>query len=215
MTPFILRILRLIGGLMIFATGIVLTLHAQIGYAPWDVFHVGLSTTFGITIGTASIYVSIGLVLIGLLLGEKPGLGTLLSMVLLGIFIDGVLGLDIIPVARTFPTGVFMMIAGLFVIAFAAFLYIGSGFGASPADTLMVALKRRTGWPIGLCRGGNEVIVALLGWRLGGMLGIGTLIGAFGIGVCIQWIFGALGFDPTRISHETLHESASRFRRAS
>ncbi len=204
MKQFYLRLLRLICGLILYALGIVVTLNANIGYAPWEVFHVGFSKTTGISLGTASILVGAIILILTIMLGEKVGLGTILNMVLIGVFLDVILGLHIIPSTHNFAIGILMLIAGLFIIALASYFYIGSAFGAGPRDSLMVALTRKTKLPVGVCRGTIELLAVFAGWRLGGMFGIGTIISAFAIGFCVQTTFKLLRFDTTKIQHETL-----------
>ncbi|KPU43264.1 hypothetical protein OXPF_32780 [Oxobacter pfennigii] len=204
MRQFYNRLLRLIWGLFLYAVGIVVTLNAHIGYAPWEVFHVGFAKTAGISIGTASIIAGAVIGIIALLLGEKLGLGTILNMLLIGVFLDLILGFHIIPMASSFAFGIIMLIIGLFVIALASYFYIGSAFGAGPRDSLMVALTRKTRLPIGVCRGMIELLAVFAGWRLGGMFGIGTIISALTIGFCVQITFRLLKFDTTEIQHETL-----------
>lgn len=204
MRQFSTRLLRLIWGLFLYAVGIVVTINAHIGYAPWDVFHVGLAKTSGMSIGTASILTGVVIVILTAFLGEKLGLGTLLNMVLIGVFLDILLGFHIIPVADSFVSGLIMMVVGLYIIALATYFYIGSAFGAGPRDSFMVALTRKTRLPIGVCRGIIELLAVLVGWRLGGMVGIGTIISAFVIGFCIQTTFKVLKFDATSVDHETL-----------
>lgn len=204
MRQFSTRLLRLIWGLFLYAVGIVVTINAHIGYAPWDVFHVGLAKTTGMSIGTASILTGVVIVILTAFLGEKLGLGTLLNMVLIGVFLDILLGFHIIPVADSFVSGFIMMVVGLYIIALATYFYIGSAFGAGPRDSFMVAFTRKTRLPIGVCRGIIELLAVLVGWRLGGMVGIGTIISAFVIGFCIQTTFKVLKFDATSVDHETL-----------
>lgn len=207
MKPFRVRVLRLIVGLFLYSLGIVVTMNANIGYAPWDVFHVGLAKTIGMSIGLVSILAGIMIGFITVLLGEKLGFGTILNMVLIGLFLDLLLQLNIIPVVDHFLIGVIMMMAGLFIIALASYFYIGSGFGAGPRDSLMVALTRKTGLSIGICRGTIELMAVFIGWRLGGMAGIGTVISAFAIGFCVQITFKWLKFDATKVNHETLDQT--------
>lgn len=204
MKQFFARLLRLIWGLFLYALGIVVTMNAQIGYAPWDVFHVGLAKMTGMSIGTASIVTGVVIVVITVFLGETLGLGTLLNMVLIGVFIDILLGFQIIPVADSFTVGLMMMIVGLYINALATYFYIGSAFGAGPRDSFMVALTRKTRLPVGVCRVIIELSAVLVGWKLGGMVGIGTIISAFAIGFCIQTTFKVLKFDATEVDHETL-----------
>ncbi len=203
------RILGLLFGLFLYSLGIVLTLKANIGYAPWEVLHVGLSRTTGMSIGVASILVGLLIGLVVWLMKESLGLGTLLNMILIGIFIDILILLDFIPKMNQFPQGLLLMVIGLFVISFGSYFYIGSGFGAGPRDSLMVVLTRKTGLPVGVCRGGIELTAVFVGWLLGGMVGIGTVIAAFGIGLCVQITFKILKFDPTTVKHETLRQTIS------
>ncbi len=207
MKQFYIRLLRLIWGLFLYSLGIVVTLDAHIGYAPWEVFHVGLSKTIGISIGTASIGTGLIIVILTVFLGEKLGLGTILNMVLIGVFLDVILGLHIIPTASSFLPGIIMLIVGLFIIALASYFYIGSGFGAGPRDSLMVALTRKTKLPLGVCRGIIELLAVFVGWKLGGMVGVGTIISAFMIGFCVQLTFKLLNFDATEVNHETLDQT--------
>lgn len=198
------RLLRLILGLFLYSLGIVVTMNAHIGYAPWDVFHVGLAKTIGMSIGTVSIIAGVIIGIITILLGEKLGLGTILNMVLIGVFLDVLIAFSIIPIASNFITGILMMIAGLFIIALASYFYIGSAFGAGPRDSLMVVLTRKTGLPVGVCRGTIELLAVFIGWKLGGMVGVGTIMSAFVIGFCVQVTFKLLKFDATQVKHETL-----------
>ena len=212
MKSFVRRMVRLLLGLLLYALGIVLTLNARIGYGPWEVFHVGLSETLGMSIGVASIVTGIAIALLALIIGEKLGLGTVLNMVLIGVFLDAILALAFIPVATLFWPGVLMMISGLFVIALGSYFYIGSGFGAGPRDSLMVALTRKTRLPVGVIRGGIELAAVLVGWRLGGMVGLGTVLAAVLIGFCVQLTFRLLRFDPTSVKHESLLATWHGFR---
>lgn len=215
MKVFYLRFLRLLFGLLLYSLGIVMTLKASIGYAPWEVFHVGLAKSTGISIGNASIAAGLVIGIAAVLLGEKLGLGTILNMVFIGIFLDIILKFNWIPEATGLLQGLPLLIGGLFVISLASYFYIGSGFGAGPRDSLMVALTRRTRLPVGLCRGTIEILAVLVGWRLGGMVGIGTVISAFAIGFCIQTTFRLLKFDATSVSHETLDVTFRTLHRSS
>lgn len=201
------RLLRLILGLFLYALGIVLTMKAQIGYAPWEVFHAGLGKTIGMSIGNVSILTGLLIVVLAFFMGEKLGLGTVLNMVLIGVFMDILLEAGVIPAASHWTWGFLLLMAGLFVISLASYFYIGSGFGAGPRDSLMVALTRKTGLAVGVCRGAIELAAVVTGWLMGGLLGAGTLISAFAIGLCVQFTFRMLRFDPTRIQHETLTQT--------
>jgi len=207
MKQFLLRFTNMITGLIFYAAGIVLMINANIGYAPWEVFHVGLANTIGLTIGVTSIIAGIVIVIIVTVLGEKLGFGTICSMVLTGVFIDIIFYLNIIPIANNLLIGIIMLISGLFIIALGSFFYIRSAFGVGPRDNLMVVLARKTKLPVGLCRSIIELLVTVIGWLLGGMIGIGTIISVIAVGFCIQIVFKIFKFDVTVIKHETLSDS--------
>jgi len=204
MTNYTKRIFKLLFGLFLFAFGIVMTMKANIGFAPWDVLHQGIADTIKMTFGQVSIWVGLIICIISIFLGEKFGIGTVLNIILIGLLIDIILLLDIIPQMNKYISGIILMTAGLFTIALATYFYIDSGFCAGPRDALMVAIERKTGLAIGLCRGMLEVSAVLAGWLLGGPVGFGTILSAFGISFCIQIVFTLLKFDPTKIEHETL-----------
>ena len=200
----LLRIFRLFLGLFLYALGIVLTMKARIGFAPWEVFHAGIGTAIGMSIGNVSIIAGLAIGVVALLLGERLGAGTICNMIFIGIFIDLLLNLGFIPEMQNFLLGLVLLISGLFTIALASYFYISSGYGAGPRDSLMVALTKKTHLPIGVCRGGLESLAVLIGWLLGGMVGMGTVVSALLIGFCIQITFKVLRFDPTTIVHEDI-----------
>jgi uncharacterized membrane protein YczE len=201
------RFSSLLFGLFLFALGIVMTMNANLGFAPWDVFHKGMSNVLSISIGNASILLGLLICVIVAIAGERLGVGTILNMVLIGIFLDRILAMQIIPVMNGFIQGFALMTGGLFIISFGSFFYMGSGFGAGPRDSLMVVLERKTGLPVGVCRALIEASAVLFGWLMGGPVGIGTVLAAFGIGLCIQVTFSLLRFDAKAVRHETLAET--------
>lgn len=194
-------------GLFLYALGIVLTIKANIGYGPWEVFHVGLGNALGISIGNASIIVGFLIIIITLALGEQIGIGTISNMLFIGIFIDLIMRFEIIPMISSMYLGILILVIGLYIISIGSYFYIGSGFGAGPRDSLMVMLTRKIKLPIGVIRAGIEIAATCSGWLLGGMVGIGTIIAGFAIGMCIQSTFSILKFDPTIVKHSNLLES--------
>lgn len=201
---FWVRLIKLIFGLFLHGLGIVMQIQANIGYAPWDVLHTGLATTIGVTIGQASIAVGLALLFVNSILKEPLGLGTVLNMLLVGIFVDLILMTGLIPQMDHLISGIALLIIGLIVLAFGVYFYIGSGFGAGPRDTLMVALNRRLRIPVGIARTSIEMTALVIGWLLGGMVGIGTIMAVFLIGLILQVLFDWLRFDPKQIQHEKL-----------
>lgn len=212
MNNFFRRFIYLLIGLLLYALGIVITMKANLGFAPWEVFHWGIGKTIGMTIGNVSILTGLLICVIVILMGEKLGLGTILNMILIGVFIDLLMSFTLIPQINGLISGTAMMIAGLFIISFGSYFYISSGFGAGPRDSLMVAIKRKTKLPVGLCRGMLEISVVLSGWMLGGPVGIGTVLAAFGISFCIQIVFSLMKFEATSVQHETLDVTRRNFK---
>ncbi|MGV8907147.1 MAG: YczE/YyaS/YitT family protein [Acetobacterium sp.] len=203
MSSYILRFLKLNFGLFLYGLGIIITMRANVGYAPWEVLHSGISQTLGVSIGLINTSVGAIIVVISCLLGEKIGIGTIFNMFMIGLFMDLILFLNFIPLIQNFWIGSAAMIFGLFIIALGTYFYISSSFGAGPRDSLMVAITRKTKLPVGLCRGILEVSVVIIGWFLGGQVGLGTVLSAFAIGICVQIIFSIFNFDPTKAKHET------------
>lgn len=207
-----LRTLKLIWGLFLFALGVVLTIQANIGLAPWDAFSVGVSNITGITYGNVVILTGVGILIFILLLKEKIGLGTILNTVLIGAMSDILLGLKIIPVMDNFFFGLIMLLVGQIVISFGSYFYIGQGLGSGPRDSLMIALsKRLPNVSIGVIRGGIEGTALIIGWLLGAKVGIGTIISVFGIGFIIQYTFKLLRFNVKAVKHDSLFDTAKSF----
>ncbi|PAB60176.1 YczE/YyaS/YitT family protein [Anaeromicrobium sediminis] len=195
------NVVRLILGLFLYALGIALTVQANLGVAPWDAFHQGLSNMIGITFGQASIVVGLIIVFFNIILSEKVGIATILNMFLIGLFIDMIFGSGIIQKSNSIPIGFMMLITGMFVIAIATWLYVGAGLGSGPRDGLMVALTRKTNHTVGLIRSLIELTALILGASLGGQIGIGTAILAFCIGPIVQITFKLLKFNIREVEH--------------
>ena len=208
-----LTIIRLFAGLFLYAVGIVMTINANIGLAPWDVFHQGLSKTFGITIGQASIGIGIIIVIINSLFKEKVGWGTLSNMIFIGMFVDFLMLNHIIPEFENLVLRALMMFSGMFVLGVATYLYIGVGLGAGPRDGLMVALTKRTGKSVRLVRNTIETVVVIIGYFLGGTVGAGTLIMALTIGVFVQLAFQLFKFDVKKVEHRFIDEDIRHIRK--
>ena len=210
MKDFLARLVSLTIGLFLFALGIVVTIKASVGYAPWDVFHVGIANTFGLSIGQVSIIVGLIIGIIVVLFREKIGLGTISNIICIGLIIDVMLYIDIISTPDNLILGILMLIIGLFIISLGTYFYIKSAFGAGPRDSLMVVLTRKTKIPVGICRSILELSVTIVGWFLGGMVGIGTIIFVIGIGFCIQITFKVFRFDITSVKHESVYDTLTK-----
>ena len=201
MKNIIFKVVRLFIGLFLYAVGIVMNINANIGLAPWDVFHKGLSETFSITMGQASIGVGLAIVLGVFFLGERVGIGTLCNMYFIGFFMDILMVNNIIPVFEGFFPGLMLMLFGMLIIGVATVAYIGAGLGSGPRDGLMIALTKKTGRPVSFIRNIIEITALGTGFLLGGTLGIGTVIMSLTIGYFVQFAFKIFNFDVRNIQH--------------
>ena len=188
--------------------GVYLTIQAGIGAGPWDVLNLGLSHTFGILYGTASITVSLTILAINILLREPIGITMLIDAIVVGKSVDFFNSVHAVPVCGSLLTGIPVMIAGLFVIAYTQYTYMMASLGCGPRDTLLVGLAKRAGRiPIGAVSIALLCTATLIGWLLGGPVGIGTLISAFCAGPIMQLAFHTVHFDATGIRHQRIRES--------
>ncbi|WP_160672365.1 hypothetical protein [Clostridium sp. C8-1-8] len=199
-------VIRMLLGFLLCACGTVMALNSRLGLSPWDVFHQGLTKVTGITLGQASIIVGIVIVIITSVLGLKVGIGTIANMIVIGCFIDLIIYTKLIPVCNSIGTGMLMMIGSLFVSAIGSYFYIGCEMGCGPRDGLMIALVKLTSKPISLIRFGIEMGALIIGWILGGFVGVGTFITAFGIGYCVQIVYKLLKFDVKALSHRNIKQ---------
>ncbi|RIW29090.1 YitT family protein [Bacillus salacetis] len=169
-------------GLLVLAFGITLTIKGKdLGIGPWDVFHYGLFLKLGLTIGTWSIIAGFVLLLVtGLATRTFPKIGAFLNMLLIGLFID--FFNFIIPDTSSIVIQSILFAVGTIIVGYGIGLYVSADFGAGPRDSLMLLIVEKTGWKIQWVRNGIEVTVFLLGWMLGGPVGIGTIIIAFFLG---------------------------------
>ena len=188
--------------------GVYLTIHANIGAGPWDVFNLGLSGTFGILYGNASVAVSFAVLLVDILLHEPIGIAMFIDAVTVGKAVDLFNYLEPVPVPETLAGGILMLFAGLFIMGYTQYLYMRASLGCGPRDTLLVGLKRRCrSLPIGIVSVLILTTVTLAGYLLGGPVGIGTLLCAFCTGPIMQFAFRTVHFDATAIKHQNLAET--------
>ncbi|WP_242865727.1 hypothetical protein [Desulfosporosinus sp. HMP52] len=200
------RIIRLFLGLFLFAVGIVLTINANLGLAPWDVFHQGIVHLTGITMGQASIGVGIILVIINAALGERVGWGSLGNMLFIGLFMDLIMLNYLIPIANDLVSGLIMMFLGMFIVGVASYFYIGAGLGSGPRDGLMIALTKKTNRSVRFVRNSIEISALIVGYLLGGFVGVGTLIMSVVLGYIIQFIFKLFRFNVKQVQHRFIDD---------
>lgn len=199
------NILRAAAGLFIFSFGTYLTIQANIGVSPWDALNLGLSGTFGVKYGTASITVSLAVLTVDLFLREPIGIGMLLDAILIGKFVDLFNLLGLVPPQQNPLLGMAAMTGGIVIMGISQVFYMGAALGCGPRDALMVGLgKRFRRVPIGVILIFVLAVVTLAGWLLGGPIGIGTLFCTFCAGPIMQGTYRLMRFDPTAVTHQDL-----------
>ncbi|MDQ0851668.1 putative membrane protein YczE [Arthrobacter sp. B3I9] len=178
------RLLQLLIGLAMYGLSIAMFIRAGLGLDPWDVFHQGIAAKTGLSIGAVVMITSFLVLLLWIPLRQRPGIGTLLNAVLVGVFAD--IGLALMP-AFSHLVGQAAMLAGAVLLnGIATACYIGARLGPGPRDGLMTGLVGRTGWSVRAIRTGIEVVVLAAGWLLGGSVGVGTVLYALAIGPLVQ-----------------------------
>lgn len=187
------RVPRLVGGLVLFGVGIALMVRADLGLGPWDVLHQGLSERVGLAIGTVTILVGLVVLLLWIPLRERPGLGTLLNVVLIGLMADATLA--VVDAPSALPVRVAFLLLGVYVFGPGSGLYIGAGLGPGPRDGLMTGLARR-GRSVRSVRTGIELTALAVGFALGGTVGVGTLLFAATVGPNVHWHLDRMSLAP-------------------
>ncbi|MBO9626057.1 MAG: hypothetical protein J7484_06760 [Microbacterium sp.] len=177
------RLVQLLVGLFLYGVALGLMVRGGIGVAPWDVLSLGISGKTGIGYGVVTNLVAVAVLLLWIPLRQRLGLGTVLNALILGPSAD--LTLALVPAPASVWIGAPMFLAGLVLLAFATGLYISADFGPGPRDGLMTGLVARTGWPVWVVRTLIEGGVLLVGFLLGGPVGVGTVLFAFGVGPLI------------------------------
>jgi len=178
------RVAQLIVGLFLYGMGIALMVRASVGVAPWDVLTLGIEKQTGLGFGLITFIVSLFVMLLWIPIRQKPGIGTVLNVLLVGPFAQ--VGLWIIPPIDGLLWEILVFASGLLILAVATGLYIGARFGPGPRDGLMTGIHARWGWRIWIVRTSIEVVVLSIGWVLGGDVGFGTLAFALLIGPLVN-----------------------------
>lgn len=192
------RVARCVLGLAGFGSGIAFFVEADIGVPPWDVFHQGISGKTGLGLGTVLIIVAFFVLLLWIPLRLRPGLGTILNAIEIGV-VENIVQ-DLLPTPDHIVVKLIFMTLGMLCIAAGSGLYIGAELGSGPRDGLMLGLNARFGISVRLARTTVEVAVMVIGIFLGGSLGLGTFVFAFGIGPLVQITLTWFKMSPTKIA---------------
>ncbi|MFF9283906.1 membrane protein YczE [Streptomyces griseosporeus] len=188
------RLVQLYAGLVLYGVSSALLVRSGLGLEPWNVLHQGLAERTGLSIGEVLILVGAAVLLLWIPLRQRPGLGTVSNVFVIGIAMDASLAL--VPDAHGYTVQVPLLVAGVVLNGAATGLYIAARFGPGPRDGLMTGLHRRTGRSIRLIRTGVEVTVVVTGFLLGGTVGVGTLLYAVSIGPLAQFFLRVFAVPP-------------------
>ena len=170
-------------GLTLFGLGEGLLIVSASGASPWSVFAQGLYLNIGFSIGLMTILISILVLLLWFPLKQKPGIGTILNALIIGLMID--VCIRYVPTPENFISQIFLGAFAVLTVGIGGGIYLVANLGPGPRDCLMTGFTRITGYPISFIRASIEITVVIIGWYLGGTVGAGTLIFAFGIGPCV------------------------------
>jgi uncharacterized membrane protein YczE len=178
------RLVQLYAGLVLFGVSMALLVEGRLGVMPWDVLHQGLARRTGLSLGTMTIIVGAFVLLMWVPLRERPGLGTVSNVLVIGVAVDATLFLLPTPGAVAVRTA--FVVGGILLNAVSTAMYIGARFGAGPRDGLMTGLVRRTGRSVGVVKTSIEVGVVGVGWLLGGTVGVATVAFALAVGPLVH-----------------------------
>ena len=181
--PKISTFLFLCLGLTLFGLGEGLLLVSFVGASPWSVLAQGISLNIDLSIGTITLFISIGVLIFWLPLNQKPGIGTILNALIIAVMID--ICIKLVPTPENYIPQLILAVIAVLITGFGGGIYLVANLGAGPRDGLMVGLQKKTNMPIAVVRAFLEITVVTIGWYLGGTVGVGTLLFAFGIGPAV------------------------------
>src|SRR6056300_43090 len=170
-------------GLVLFGLGEGLLIVSFAGASPWSILAQGIALNVDLSIGIITVLISIGVLFLWLPLKQKPGIGTILNAIIIGLMID--VCIKFIPTPENYLNQLILATIAVLTVGLGGGIYLVTNLGAGPRDGLMVGLQKKTNLPIALVRGAIEITVMSVGWYLGGIVGLGTLLFAFGIGPAV------------------------------
>ena len=200
--------LQIVAGLFVFAFGVHLTIFANIGLAPWDCLGMGISYHTPFNYGISMTVMALIILGIDIILREKIGYGTVIDALLTGNFVQLFNSFNPLPLNDSLWKGILIMLAGFVFMALGMAIYMKSEQCCGPRDALLVGLgKRLPKVPIGIVAAVLWAVVLLVGWILGGPIGIGTVISTFGAGFVMQMVYNLIQFEPRDLRHKSLIET--------
>ena len=170
-------------GLMLFGLGEGLLIVSVTGASPWSVLAQGISLNIYLSIGTITFLISVAVLILWIPLGQKPGMGTILNALIIALMID--LCIKFVPTPSNYLYQLILAVISVITVGIGGGIYLVSNLGAGPRDGLMIGIQKKTNLPVAAVRAFLEISVVSIGWYLGGTVGVGTLLFAFGIGPCV------------------------------
>ena len=170
-------------GLALFGLGEGLLIVSAVGASPWSVLAQGIYLNVGFSVGLITVLISVVVLILWIPLNQKPGIGTILNALIIGLMID--VCINFVPTPENFISQLFLAIIAVLTVGLGGGIYLVANLGAGPRDGLMIGLQKKTNYPIAVVRAFLEISVMSIGWYLGGTVGVGTLLFAFGIGPCV------------------------------
>ncbi|MBR2528096.1 MAG: hypothetical protein IKE58_06490 [Blautia sp.] len=198
---------QIAAGLLVFAFGVHLTIHANIGLAPWDCLGMGIARHTPLNYGLSMTAIAICVLGIDLLLKERIGFGTIIDALLTGNFVQFYNDLNVLPENKSLIFGIAFMLTGFVFMALGMWIYMSAEECCGPRDSLLVGLgKRLPSVPIGIVEVILWTLVLVTGWALGGPIGVGTLISTLGAGLVMQLVYNVIRFEPRKLKHKDVWE---------
>lgn len=205
----ILGWLRIVLGLLVFSFGVHLTIYANIGLAPWDCLGMGIAKHTPFNYGISMTIIAVTVLMIDILLKEKIGFGTIIDALLTGNFVQAFNYMNPLPENTNTWIGIAIMLFGFVFMALGMWIYMKAEQCCGPRDALLVGLgKRLPKIPIGVVEVLLWAVVLLVGFLLGGPVGIGTMISTFGAGIIMQFVYNIVRFEPRKLKHRGVAETA-------
>ncbi len=220
MMTLVKKLIRLVVGLVIMSAGMAMSFQSNLGLSPWDVLHDGISRVLPLTVGQISIGLGLIILVVDVLFKEKIGFGTIINILVIGGMFDLIMYLNIFPSYRAFAgyehiiPRIILLIGSMLFLTLGMYGYMSAELGAGPRDTMMCMLTKKTKRPVGVVRLCIEGIVFVIGFFLGGKIGIGSIILVVCSGPLTGIVFKLFKFDVTKIENETMPQTIARFKKA-
>lgn len=206
----ICSLFRVLFGLVIYSFGVYLTIYANIGLAPWDCLGMGIAKHTPLNYGSSMVLIGVCAIVIQLILRERIGFATLFDALITGRLTQFFIDISPYPENHSLWLGIVFMLFGFLFITLGMYVYMSAEYGCGPKDGLLIAIgKRMPKIPIGVVEMLLWTVVTLIGWLLGGSVGIGTVISTFGAGAVLHLFYNTIHFEPRKLRHRSIKDTIS------